>query len=99
MIKIDLQMDKRSRGQFVRFAIQVNLSKPLVSKIRVSNKLHRIEYESLPSIYFQCGRFSHMKYRCPLKIIDGNKDNKEGSHFSGNTPTSHNHSVNVQERV
>lgn len=52
VIKIDFQMDKGSRGQFARFAIQVNLSHPLVSNIWVSNKLHKIEYESIPSIYF-----------------------------------------------
>lgn len=33
MVKIDLQIDTGARGQFVRFAVQVNLVDPLVSKI------------------------------------------------------------------
>lgn len=52
VIKIDLQTNKDSRGRFARFAIQVDLSKPLVSKIRIANRLYRIEYKFLPSICF-----------------------------------------------
>lgn len=75
IIKVDMQTDKGSRGQFARFAVQVDLSKPLVSKIRVASRLYRIEYESLPSICFQCGRFSHLKDVCPNAI---NEDELEG---------------------
>lgn len=54
-VRIDVQMDSGSKGQFARFIVQVNLTQPLVSKIRIANKIHRVEYESLPQIYFQYG--------------------------------------------
>ncbi|MBA0825902.1 hypothetical protein Goarm_010810, partial [Gossypium armourianum] len=61
VVKIDLQTDKGSRGQFAWFAVQVNLSKPLISKIWITSRIHRIEYESLPSICIQHGRFGHLR--------------------------------------
>ncbi|PPD99458.1 hypothetical protein GOBAR_DD03534 [Gossypium barbadense] len=45
--KIDLKKDKRARGQFARFAVQVDLRKPLVSRIRIASQIYKVEYESL----------------------------------------------------
>ncbi|MBA0842418.1 hypothetical protein Goarm_002242 [Gossypium armourianum] len=45
--KIDLKKDKRARGQFARFAVQVDLRKPLVSRIRIASRIYKVEYESL----------------------------------------------------
>ncbi|PPD84026.1 hypothetical protein GOBAR_DD19036 [Gossypium barbadense] len=51
VVKIVLQTDKRVRGQFTRFVVQV----------RVANRIHRVEYESLPMICFSCGTYGHMR--------------------------------------
>ncbi|MBA0599896.1 hypothetical protein Gorai_006096, partial [Gossypium raimondii] len=61
VVKIVLQTDKRVRGQFARFEVQVNLRKPLISRVRVANKIHRVEYESLPLICFSSGTYGHMR--------------------------------------
>ncbi|MBA0572262.1 hypothetical protein Golob_002616 [Gossypium lobatum] len=45
--KIDLKKDKRARGQFARFAVQVDLRKHLVSRIRIASQIYKVEYESL----------------------------------------------------
>lgn len=63
-MKIDLQTESDARGQFACFAVQVNLAEPLVSKIRITKKSHRVEYESLSSICFKCGCYGHMKEVC-----------------------------------
>lgn len=64
-------------------------SQDLQSKlICVSNKFHRIEYESLPSISFHCGRFGHMMEGCPFKNIDGSMGSKEDCHVNGVVPNS-----------
>lgn len=90
VIKVDLQTDKGTRGQFARFAVQVNLSKPLASKIRVANRLHRVEYESLPLIYFQCGRFGHLSDGCPHgnkeRSTENNGDNSPNVNIADNSP-------------
>lgn len=79
-MKIDVQTDTGTRGQFAKFAIQVNLANLLVPKIRVASKLHRVEYKSLPSICFCCGQFGHTKEVCPYghmkqRVDDGTKEN------------------------
>lgn len=63
-------MNKGTRGQFARFVIHVNLSLPLVSKVRITNKLHRIKYELLPQICFGYEKFGHLKDACPDSLID-----------------------------
>lgn len=70
VVKMNLQTDKDVRGQFARFTVQVNLAVPLIFKIQISNKLHRVKYESLPSICFECGRFGHLKDVCPYSTIE-----------------------------
>lgn len=49
----------------MRFAVQVNLSQPLVSNVHIANKIHHVEYEAFPLICFCCGRFRHLKNTCP----------------------------------
>ncbi|XP_016735719.1 uncharacterized protein [Gossypium hirsutum] len=63
-IKIDLQIDKGSRGQFAGFVVHVNLLKPLVLKIRIAKRIHRVKYESLPIICYHCGTYGHLKDKC-----------------------------------
>lgn len=84
--KLDFNIDNRLRGQLARMEIFVNLDKPLVSQILVNKKLHRIEYESLPSICFSCGQDSLIKKICSFSI--GDKDLtgvKEGSKVVNST--------------
>ncbi|MBA0755117.1 hypothetical protein Gogos_020303 [Gossypium gossypioides] len=63
--KIDLQTDKGLRGQFARFVVQVDLLKPLILKIRIAKRTHRVEYESLPMICNHCGTYGHLQEDCP----------------------------------
>lgn len=45
--------------------ILLNLHKPLVSKIKVNERIQHVEKKSLPAIYFACGHFGHLKDNCP----------------------------------
>ncbi|MBA0562550.1 hypothetical protein Golob_007585 [Gossypium lobatum] len=47
VIKIDLMTDKGAGGQFARFVVQIDLSKPFISRIRITSRIHRVEYEYL----------------------------------------------------
>lgn len=90
VVKIDMQTDKGSRGQLARFAVQVNLSHPLISKVCIANKVIRVEYESLPHICYHYGRVGHLQEVCPSILygengVDaggvepGDKDNKQNT--------------------
>ncbi|MFQ6657919.1 hypothetical protein Gotur_027405, partial [Gossypium turneri] len=57
----------KSRGRLARMVIYVNLEKPLVSQVLVNSVLQRVEYESLPTIRYTCGKYGHTEEICPLK--------------------------------
>lgn len=62
--KIDRNTDARTRGQFARLAVFVDLNQPLISKIRIDGHIQRVKYESLPIVCFGCGRYGHRREAC-----------------------------------
>ena len=67
-IKVDAATSLASRGHFARQCIEVDLSKQLLSKFRLRNKIHRIEYEGIYLVCFECGRFGHRVGKCPSLV-------------------------------
>ncbi|XP_017620776.1 uncharacterized protein LOC108464989 [Gossypium arboreum] len=64
VVKLDFQTDKSTRGRFARLAVFVNLDQPLIFKDLVDGDIQRVEYESLPTVCFNCGRYGHVKELC-----------------------------------
>ncbi|XP_039025207.1 uncharacterized protein LOC120158441 [Hibiscus syriacus] len=58
-------------------AVSVDLKKPLTLKLLISGRVQIVEYESLPTICFSCGRYGHVKYICPDKIIVDQHDSND----------------------
>ena len=48
-------------------AVKIALNKPLVSQFLLDGKIQKIEYESLPTICFECGKYGHVLSKCPEK--------------------------------
>ncbi|MBA0563169.1 hypothetical protein Golob_008167 [Gossypium lobatum] len=70
----------QNRVSRVEGTIFVNLDKPLISQILVNGKTQRVEYESLPIVFFSCGRHGHVKDLCSFSAgTKGNAGEKEGS--------------------
>ncbi|XLR00276.1 hypothetical protein S83_066474, partial [Arachis hypogaea] len=61
------KMEIGDRGRFARLAFIIDLSKPLVSKIKVDDHALRVEYEWLPTISYHCVRYGHLEDNCPKK--------------------------------
>ena len=57
-IKIDDDATDVSRGHFSSICVELDLSKPLVSRFR---KVGRFEYEEVHLVYFKCGMYAHRK--------------------------------------
>lgn len=68
VVKLDMNTDSKATGRLARLAVYVNLDRPLVSQIFIDGKVQRIEYEFLPTICFQCGKYWHLKESCPSRI-------------------------------
>ncbi|KAJ9129196.1 hypothetical protein P3X46_034017 [Hevea brasiliensis] len=69
VVKIDYNTGDAVRGKFARIAVSVDLRNPLMSQIRINGKIHKLEYECLPSICFFCGRAGHRDSLCPYKNV------------------------------
>ncbi|KAH1121809.1 hypothetical protein J1N35_004969 [Gossypium stocksii] len=67
VVKLDYNIDNRTRGRFTRMAVYVNLDKTPISQ--VNGITQRIEYESLPIVYFSCGPYGHLKELCLRAFI------------------------------
>ncbi|KAI9093683.1 hypothetical protein K1719_027132 [Acacia pycnantha] len=68
VIRVDYNTDSGDRGKFARLAVNIDLTKPLTSRIQVDGELILVEYEGLPSICFNCGRYGHLKEACPMNL-------------------------------
>ncbi|KAH1055801.1 hypothetical protein J1N35_033866 [Gossypium stocksii] len=42
----------------------------LISKILVKGAVQKVEYEALPTVYFSCGKYDHVKEVCSSMVID-----------------------------
>ncbi|GMJ09311.1 hypothetical protein HRI_004600300 [Hibiscus trionum] len=78
VIRIDYQTEHGRRGRFARMAVYVDLSKPLVSKLLINGNVQIVEYESLPTICFNCGKYGHLEIKCPdAKPVPESETNNE----------------------
>ncbi|CAL1402590.1 unnamed protein product [Linum trigynum] len=64
-IKLDYHTLHQQRARFARIAVEVDLSKPLVTRIRLDGAWQYLEYENLPVLCFGCGKIGHTKEACP----------------------------------
>ncbi|KAL4388825.1 hypothetical protein GQ457_09G008060 [Hibiscus cannabinus] len=80
VVKVDYNTKEGERGKFARLALLVDLSKPLLSCIRIDGQLQKIEYEGLQQICFECGVYGHSKEACTKgkEAASGNAD-QEGN--------------------
>ncbi|KAK8480734.1 hypothetical protein V6N11_084374 [Hibiscus sabdariffa] len=75
-VKLDYQTERGKHGRFARMAINLDLNKPLVSKLLINDHMQVIEYESLRTICFECGHYGHVQDICltisnPMDIATG----------------------------
>ncbi|MBA0876836.1 hypothetical protein Goshw_006879 [Gossypium schwendimanii] len=74
VVKLDMNTDSRTRGRFARLAVYVDLEKPLISHILINGRKQNVEYESLPTICFHCGRYGHVENSCSFKTPESHSE-------------------------
>lgn len=63
-IKADSTTVETERGRYAKVCVEVDLSKPLKSRVLIEGKIYRVEYEHIPVMCFGCGRVGHRRDQC-----------------------------------
>ncbi|CAN1139690.1 hypothetical protein LINPERHAP2_LOCUS11424 [Linum perenne] len=64
-IRLDLATEEGARAKFASVCVEVDLSKPLLGKYLIEDRVMHIEYESLENICVSCGFYGHKVDSCP----------------------------------
>ncbi|GAU46480.1 hypothetical protein TSUD_402360, partial [Trifolium subterraneum] len=83
-IKVDLQTLRVARGRFARMCVEVDLTKPVVSRVGINGEWYQVQYEGLHIICTQCGCYGHLMKDCapPTKksvVVQKDSENIEPS--------------------
>ncbi|CAL1413221.1 unnamed protein product [Linum trigynum] len=66
-VKLDYHTEHRQRGKFARIAVELDMSKPVPSRIHLDGFWQAVRYENLPLICFECGCVGHSDDSCPSR--------------------------------
>ncbi|MBA0693916.1 hypothetical protein Goari_004256 [Gossypium aridum] len=64
VVRLDDNTDNSFQGQFAKMAVFLDLNKLFISKIKIEDKVQRIEYKSLPNVSFSFVFYRHSKKSC-----------------------------------
>ncbi|KAJ4826538.1 hypothetical protein Tsubulata_034976 [Turnera subulata] len=64
IFRIDAATSSATRGQYAKMSVEVDLTKPLVSKFRLRRRTWKVEYEGLHLVCFTCGCYGHKDNQC-----------------------------------
>ncbi|XP_021771498.1 uncharacterized protein LOC110735619 [Chenopodium quinoa] len=64
VLRIDKTTTQAERGQFTRLSVEIDLSKPLLSKFWLNGRIWRIQYEGIKMVCFKCGKLGHVADEC-----------------------------------
>ncbi|XP_031124243.1 uncharacterized protein LOC116026956 [Ipomoea triloba] len=76
-IKVDTTTSLVSIGKFARVCVELDLTKPLLSKFTLGGEVIPIEYEGIQMVCFQCGIFGHKKEQCGLVNQETGKETND----------------------
>ncbi|CAN1179562.1 hypothetical protein LINPERHAP2_LOCUS34270 [Linum perenne] len=63
-VRMDLATSEGACYRYARVCVEVDLTKPLLRKYMLEDRIFRIEYESLENLCFDCGHYGHKREAC-----------------------------------
>ncbi|CAN1335310.1 hypothetical protein LINPERPRIM_LOCUS36697, partial [Linum perenne] len=63
-VRLDLVTSEGARARYARVCVEVDLSRPLLGKYVIEDKVFLVEYESLDNICYSCGLYGHKEEEC-----------------------------------
>ncbi|CAN1175306.1 hypothetical protein LINPERHAP2_LOCUS31882 [Linum perenne] len=65
-VRLDLATAEGARGRYARVCVEVDLSKPLLGKYMLEDRVFFVEYESIENFCFGCGSYGYKAENCPI---------------------------------
>ncbi|CAN1824411.1 hypothetical protein LINPERHAP1_LOCUS30771 [Linum perenne] len=65
MIRMDLATTEGARARYARVCVEIDLSKPLLGKYMIGDRVFYIEYESIKNFCYLCGLYGYKADSCP----------------------------------
>ncbi|XP_019192739.1 PREDICTED: uncharacterized protein LOC109187040 [Ipomoea nil] len=86
-IRVDQATSLVSRGMFARICVEVDITKPLISKFNYKGQVRSVAYEGIHMVCFTCGIYGHAAEACPTlhKPEQPPAGNQEGEPVGGST--------------
>ncbi|CAN1243156.1 hypothetical protein LINPERPRIM_LOCUS5573 [Linum perenne] len=76
-VKLDLATSEGARCRYARVCVEVDITKPLLGKYMIEDRVFKIEYESLENMCFECGCYGHKKELCSLRVTSSGEEGGE----------------------
>ncbi|CAN1181979.1 hypothetical protein LINPERHAP2_LOCUS35739 [Linum perenne] len=64
-IRMDLATSEGARARYARVCVEIDLSKPLLGKYMIGDRVFYIEYESIENFCYLCGLYGCKAVSCP----------------------------------
>ncbi|XP_019198076.1 PREDICTED: uncharacterized protein LOC109191857 [Ipomoea nil] len=64
-VQVDQATSQVSRGRFARMCVEIDLTKPLISKFKLRKRTRFIAYEGIHLVCFGCDMYGHSHEACP----------------------------------
>ncbi|XP_048501488.1 uncharacterized protein LOC125497832 [Beta vulgaris subsp. vulgaris] len=64
VLRVDRTTAQADRGQFTRISVEIDLTKPLLSKFWLKGKIWKVQYEGIKLICYKCGMMGHSTDNC-----------------------------------
>lgn len=83
-IRADHNTGTATRGRFATLCVEVDITKSLLARFKLKNRVRKIEYEGIHLVSFGCGVYGHSQDSCPARTVK-NPVEKEGTDVNGNS--------------
>ena len=74
MLRIDSYTASGARGSYAGLCLQIDLTKPLITTIKVGRLRQKVMYEGVSSLCYCCGRMGHKQESCSYHIHPSERD-------------------------
>ncbi|XP_031093091.1 uncharacterized protein LOC115997607 [Ipomoea triloba] len=64
-VRVDHTTSLVSRGKFARVYVEIDLTRPLISRFTLEEKVWQVAYEGMHLVCFSCGLYGHRREICP----------------------------------